>query len=123
MRAQRIVKPVVLTIVLAFLLVPLLSMLLFTVRQPLSGRWGLESWVAIFTGNGDSLGTDLGVLWEGLGSSLALSVVTVAITLALLLPTMVVLHLRSRRMERVVEWVATLPLTIPAIVLVGANCS
>ncbi len=117
-RAQRIVKTVVLTIVLAFLLVPLLSMLLFTVRQPLSGRWGLESWVAIFTGNGDSLGTDLGVLWEGLGSSLALSVVTVAITLALLLPTMVVLHLRSRRMERVVEWVATLPLTIPAIVLV-----
>ena len=36
----------------------------------------------------------------------------------LLVPVMVIAHIRSRRMERVIEWVATLPLTIPAIVLV-----
>ena len=44
--------------------------------------------------------------------------VTVLIMLVLLVPTMVIVHIRSRRLERAIEWVATLPLTIPAIVLV-----
>ena len=104
-RKQRVVKAVILTLTLLFLFVPLLSMM-------------LAAWQAIFTGNGDSLGADLSILWQGLGSSLALSVVTVVIMLLLLVPTMVIVHIRSPRMERVIEWVATLPLTIPAIVLV-----
>ena len=53
-------------------------------------------------------------LWSGLGASLALCVVTVLIMLVLLVPTMVIVHIRSRRLERAIEWVATLPLTIPA---------
>ena len=53
------------------------------------------------------------MLWEGLGSSLLLCVVTVAIMLVLMVPTMVIVHIRSRRLERAIEWVATLPLTIP----------
>lgn len=62
---------------------------------------------------------DLTVLWQGIGTSLALSAVTVVIMLVLLVPTMVIVHIRSKVLELLrSEWVATLPLTIPAIVLV-----
>ena len=44
--------------------------------------------------------------------------VTVVIMLLLMVPTMVIVHIRSKQLERAIEWVATLPLTIPAIVLV-----
>mgnify|MGYP003366366010 CR=1 FL=1 len=47
-RRQRILKSVILLVVLAFLLVPLMAMMLFTVRQPLSGQWGIDAWKAIF---------------------------------------------------------------------------
>ena len=60
----------------------------------------------------------LAMLWQGIGTSLALSAVTVVIMLVLLVPTMVIVHIRSKVLERAIEWVATLPLTIPAIVLV-----
>ena len=110
-RKQSIIKFVILFVTLAFLFVPLLAMLIFTLRHPLSGRWSAAPWIAIFTGNGESLGADLTVLWQGIGTSLALSAV-------LLVPTMVIVHIRSKVLERAIEWVATLPLTIPAIVLV-----
>jgi len=115
---QRIIKTVILGVTLLFLFVPLVSMFLFTIRHPLSGKWSLDPWIAIFTGDGSALGADLTTLWSGLGTSLALCVVTVAIMLALLVPTMVIVHIRSRRLERIIEWVATLPPTIPALVLV-----
>ena len=98
-RKQSIIKFVILFVTLAFLFVPLLAMLIFTLRHPLSGRWSAAPWIAIFTGNGESL-------------------VTVVIMLVLLVPTMVIVHIRSKVLERAIEWVATLPLTIPAIVLV-----
>ena len=117
-RRQGEIKAVILTVTLLFLFLPLLSMLLFTVRHPLSGKWSLAAWQAIFTGNGEAMGTDMAVLWQGLGSSLGLCAVTVVIMLLLMVPTMVIVHIRSRQLERAIEWVATLPLTIPAIVLV-----
>ena len=104
----------ILFVTLAFLFVPLLAMLIFTLRHPLSGHWSAAPWIAIFTGNGESLGADLTVLWQGIGTSLALSAVTVVIMLVLLVPTMVIVHIRSKALERAIEWVAT----IPAIVLV-----
>ncbi|MEE8738040.1 MAG: ABC transporter permease subunit [Bifidobacterium sp.] len=115
---QSMVKGIVITLVLLFLSVPLISMLLFTVRQPLSGRWSMAAWKAVFTGDAQSMGTDMSVLWQGLGASLGLSAVTVALMLALMVPAMVIAHIRSARLERAMEWVATLPLTIPAIALV-----
>lgn len=62
-RKQSIIKFVILFVTLAFLFVPLLAMLIFTLRHPLSGRWSAAPWIAIFTGNGESLGADLTVLW------------------------------------------------------------
>ena len=117
-RRQSVIKFVILFATLSFLFVPLLAMLIFTLRHPLSGRWSAAPWIAIFTGNGESLGADLSVLWQGVGISLSLSAVTVVIMLMLLVPTMVIVHIRSKALERAIEWVATLPLTIPAIVLV-----
>lgn len=78
-RKQSIIKFVILFVTLAFLFVPLLAMLIFTLRHPLSGRWSAAPWIAIFTGNGESLGADLTVLWQGIGTSLALSAVTVGL--------------------------------------------
>ena len=52
-----------------------------------------------FTGNGESLGADLTVLWQGIGTSLALSAVTVVIMLVLLVPTMVIVHIRSKVLD------------------------
>ena len=78
-----------------------------------AGWTGAEKTAALRT-----LGADLTVLWQGIGTSLALSAVTVVIMLVLLVPTMVIVHIRSKVLERAIEWVATLPLTIPAIVLV-----
>ena len=89
MAKQRVIKTIILTVTLLFLFVPLVSMFLFTIRHPLSGKWSLAPWIAIFTGDGSALGADLGTLWNGLGTSLALCVVTVLLVLALLVPTMV----------------------------------
>lgn len=77
---QRIVKTIILTVTLLFLFVPLVSMFLFTIRHPLSGKWSFDPWIAIFTGDGSALGADLSTLWSGLGASLALCVVTVLST-------------------------------------------
>ena len=88
-RKQSIIKFVILFVTLAFLFVPLLAMLIFTLRHPLSGRWSAAPWIAIFTGNGESLGADLTVLWQGNGTSLALSAVTVVIMLPLTIPAIV----------------------------------
>ena len=53
---QRIVKTIILTVTLLFLFVPLVSMFLFTIRHPLSGKWSFDPWIAIFTGDGSALG-------------------------------------------------------------------
>ena len=105
-RKQRVIKAIILTFTLLFLFVPLVSMFVFTIRHPLSGKWSLDPWIAIFTGDGSALGADLSTLWSGLGSSMGLCVVTVVIMLLLMVPTMVIVHIRSKQ------------LTIPAIVLV-----
>lgn len=45
-RKQSIIKFVILFVTLAFLFVPLLAMLIFTLRHPLSGRWSAAPWTA-----------------------------------------------------------------------------
>lgn len=115
-RQQALVRWAVLIPVLAFLFVPLLSMLIFSLRFPLTGKWTSKAWQTIF--GGAEGGTDLAPLWEGLFTSLALSLFTVVLMLALLLPSMLALRLRPSPLSRVIEFVCLLPLAIPAIVLV-----
>ena len=68
---QRIVKTIILTVTLLFLFVPLVSMFLFTIRHPLSGKWSFDPWIAIFTGDGSALGADLSTLASALRSRCA----------------------------------------------------
>ncbi|MCK9893650.1 ABC transporter permease [Frankia sp. AgB32] len=97
----------VFTVAAVYFLVPLIAALEFSVR----GRNGHRT-----------LGAYGKILSEpGFGSSLWTSVklglMAVGITLALLVPTMTLVHLRFPRLRRVIELITVLPLVIPPVVL------
>lgn len=94
---------------------PILSMVEFTLRGGLEGGYTIDRWVTVFTGQ---LGPEYRQLWVAIGNSLLLAVVTVAIMLVLLVPTMILVHLSFPRLRRVLEFVCLIPISIPAIVLV-----
>lgn len=95
--------------------IPILSMIEFTLRKGLSGGYTLSHWTALF--NPDNAST-YQVLYTGLVNSLVLAVVTVAIVLCVLLPTMVLVQLKFPALRRVLEFICIIPITVPAIVLV-----
>lgn len=109
----------IIAVVLLFLFTPLVAMLVFSVRFPLTGAWSGGAWQAIFSLSATTAsGSDMSQLWVGVANSLGLSALTVVIMLALLLPTMLALRIHPSRLSRIVEFVCLLPLAIPAIVLV-----
>ena len=55
---------------------------------------------------------------SAIGQSLRLAVVTTVLTLVLMVPTTVYVHLRLPRMRRVMEGITILPIVIPPIVLI-----
>ena len=114
-RKQSAFRRVVVGVIGLFFALPLLGMVEFTTRAPGGGRT-LETWAALF---------DLGAMDEdypemkaGLVASAGLAVLTVAIMLVMLVPTMTCVRLRLPGLRRVLEFICLLPLTIPAIVLV-----
>ena len=116
-RNRAIFRSVVLLLAAIGLLLPLVSLFDFSVRFPLTGNVDFGAWTGVVTGNtGNAQNTRL--LGQGVLNSLVMSLLTVAIMLTLLLPTMVWVRLRVPRMSRVVEFICLLPLTIPAVVLV-----
>jgi putative spermidine/putrescine transport system permease protein len=97
----------------AFVLAPLAATLEYTFRD--EDGHSLTHWAAIV----DPARADvLRPLWIGIGNSLVLMAVTVALVLFLLTPTMLLVNLRFPRLRRPFEFVALLPISIPAIVLV-----
>ena len=119
-RKQAVQRRIVIGIAAAFFLIPLLSMLYFSVRQPLSGQWTAKSWhnVIDLPRLAAENPASYGPLWEGLRNSAVLVVLTVVMMLVLLVPTMTWIRLRARWLSRPMEFICLLPLTIPAIVLV-----
>ncbi len=119
-RKQATMRWIVIGVVMAFLVIPLLSMLYFSIRFPLSGKWTGQAWSHVV--NLGRLAAEqpgsYGQLWDGLKNSGVLVVLTVVIMVALLVPTMTWVRLRARYLIRPVEFLCLLPLTIPAIVLV-----
>lgn len=119
-RKQSLMRWIVIVIVGAFLVIPLISMLYFSLRFPLSGQWTTQAWSKLI--HLPSLAAEepasYGPLWDGLRNSAILVVLTVAIMLVLLVPTMTWIRLRARWLQRTMEFISLLPLTIPAIVLV-----
>lgn len=110
---SRATRAVIGIVVGAFFAVPLVSTFLFTLR----GTDGLSfaHWAALVD---PAASASLKPIWTGLGNSLILAVVTVAIVLFLLAPTMILVNLRFPRLKAAFEFVALLPISIPAIVLV-----
>nr|WP_254071859.1 ABC transporter permease subunit [Rathayibacter sp. VKM Ac-2857] len=93
--------------------VPLIAMAEFTLRG--AGGYDLSHWTAILDPENER---GYRALFQGIGNSLILAVVTALIVLVLLVPTMLLVEIRLPRLRRVLELVCLLPLTVPAIVLV-----
>ncbi|WP_125133492.1 ABC transporter permease subunit [Microbacterium sp. 10M-3C3] len=112
----RVVRWIIGIVVGVVFVVPFAATLLFTFT-PLPGAEGLSAarWAALFD---PANAAKHRPLWTGLGNSLSLAAVTVAIVLVLFTPTMVLVALKYPRLRRVFEFVALLPISIPAIVLV-----
>jgi putative spermidine/putrescine transport system permease protein len=114
-RKQAIFRWVTVSVVLAFFMLPLIGMLDFTTKVRRGGRT-MATWKTLM--NVSEISTKYPALKEGFIASIGLSVITVVIMLALLVPTMTWVRLRLPGMSRLVEFICLLPLTVPAIVLV-----
>jgi putative spermidine/putrescine transport system permease protein len=105
---------VVFTIFGLFFLLPMLAMLRFSLEGAKLGTWSGAAWkqIASFQGEG------VPPLISSIEITLELAVITSAVTLVLLVPTMIWVRLRVQWLARTMEFLSLLPLTIPAIVLV-----
>lgn len=97
-----------------FFALPLVSTFLYTLRD-LDGGLSFDHWAALFD---PAASAAIKPIWTGLGNSLVLAAVTVAIVLLLLAPTMILVNLRFPRLRPAFEFAVLLPISIPAIVLV-----
>lgn len=98
-----------------FFLIPLACLTLFTFRRIDRKGYTLDHWAALFS---PASSTVFQPIWVGLANSVILAIVTVAIVLFVIAPTMILVALRFPRLRRPFEFVALLPITIPAIVIV-----
>ena len=112
---SRLSRWLIIGIVGAVFAIPIVASLEFTFRAGLAGGYTLDHWTGLFA---EDAGRTYRNLFRGIGNSLVLAVVTVAIVLVLVLPTMILVQLRFPRLRRVLEFVCIIPVTVPAIVLV-----
>jgi len=110
---NRAVSRVVLVVTGLVFTVPLIAMAEFTLRG--AGGHDLSHWAAIVDPANER---GYRALFQGIGNSLLLAVVTALLVLVLLVPTMLLVEIRLPRLRRVLELVCLVPLTVPAIVLV-----
>lgn len=118
-RFGRVVPTVVLLISALFFLWPLLALARFALQNvptvllgwdTLFDKWSLNGLTQVFGEGG---------FYDSLTLSLKLAFGTVGLTLFLLLPTAIWVHLRLPKMRAAVEFVTVLPYMIPAIALVA----
>lgn len=109
----RLSRAVIGVLVCAFFAIPLLATLEFTLRDG-DGHSAVH-WLGMFD---PAQAAAHRPIWTGLTNSLVLMVATVAIVLFVLAPTMIIVNLWFPHLRRGFEFLALLPITIPAIVLV-----
>ena len=102
-------RMVVLAVLGLYFVVPIGASVLFTVRGPGGRGVTAEYYTGIPTAPGFA---------EAFSRSLALGVLTVALALLLMLPTVVLVNLRLPRLRTTVEMLTLLPLVLPPIALV-----
>jgi putative spermidine/putrescine transport system permease protein len=109
-----VVRWVILILAAIYFVGPLIAAISFTVQDHVHGGISFSAYRQIFappaTGQ---IGFTTALIY-----SLELSVVTILITLALMVPTQLLLHLRVPRARGVVETLTLLPLVFPPVVLV-----
>jgi putative spermidine/putrescine transport system permease protein len=111
-RRLNLFRYVVFTVFGLFFLLPLLALLRFSLEGSTLGTWSASAWSQIVSYQGPP------PLLSAVEITLELGVLTSVVTLALLVPTMIWIRLRVQWISRTFEFLCTLPLTIPAIVLV-----
>ena len=112
---SRVSRWIILGIVGVVFAIPIISMVEFTFRAGLAGGYTLDHWTGLFS---EEAALTYRGLFQAIGNSLLLAVVTVAIMLLVLLPTMILVQIRFPRLRRVLEFICIIPITVPAIVLV-----
>ena len=113
-RRLNLFRYVVFTVFGLFFVLPLLAMARFSLEGAKLGTWSLTAWRQIASYQG----TGIPPLLSAIEITLELAVITCAVMLVLLVPTMIWVQLRVRWISRTIEFLCLLPLTIPAIVLV-----
>jgi putative spermidine/putrescine transport system permease protein len=108
-RKLNLFRYIVFTLFGLFFLLPFLAMVRFSLEGSKLGTWSVKAWTQI--------GSYPGLL-SAVEITLELAVITCAVMLVLLVPTMIWVRLRVQWISRTVEFLCLLPLTIPAIVLV-----
>jgi putative spermidine/putrescine transport system permease protein len=105
---------VVFTVLGLFFVLPLLAMFRFSLEGAKLGTWSVTAWREIASYQN----TGIPPLLSAIEITLELAIITCVVTLVLLVPTMIWVRLRVRWLDRTIEFLCLLPLTIPAIVLV-----
>jgi putative spermidine/putrescine transport system permease protein len=111
-RRLNIFRYVVFTVFGLFFLIPLAAMVRFSFEGAKPGTYSVSAWKQIASYPGPP------PLLSGVEITLELALITCAVMLVLLVPTMIWVQLRVQWLSRVIEFLCLLPLTIPAIVLV-----
>lgn len=113
--AGTVARRTVLAVVGALFAVPIAAMVAFSLRSADGTGHDLNHWLAIVDPENERMYRNL---VEGVTNSLLLAVVSALLVLVLLVPAMVLVHLRYPRLVRPLEFVCLVPITVPAIVLV-----
>ena len=111
----RWIRAVILTVVGVIFAIPLVGMAEFTLRGAGGNGHSLVHWADLFH---PAKPQAYSPLWIGLKNSLIVAVATIVIVMVLVAPTVVLVHLRFPRLRRAMEFVALLPIALPAIALV-----
>ena len=112
---SRAVRVLILGVIGVLFVIPFVAMVEFTLRKGLAGGHDFSRWIALFQGGLTGPYRQVPV---AVGNSVGLAVGPVLIVLLLLVPAMLLVHIRFPRLRRVLEFVCILPISIPAIVLV-----
>ena len=110
-----VARGVILGVVGAVFAIPIIAMIQFTFRIGLGGDLTFEHWTGLV---GEGAGRTYRGLFQAIGNSVVLAIVTVGIVWLLLLPTMILVQLQFPQFKRLLEFICIVPITVPAIVLV-----
>lgn len=101
-------RPVLLLAVGAYFVLPFVAALRYALQSD-TGKFSFSAFTGITAQQG---------FGPAIGLSLRLLVLTVALTLGLMVPTAVYVHLRLPRLRRILDGITILPIVVPPIVLV-----